>query len=82
MTNAPDELLAVTLARMETKLDNALANQADHERRIRILEARHDDADHENHERRITSLEAGRWPLPSMAALLSVAALIVPFIVR
>ncbi len=40
MSSAPDEILAVTLARMETKLDNALANQADHERRIRILEAR------------------------------------------
>lgn len=36
----PDEILAVTLARMETKLDNALHSQADHERRIRSLEAR------------------------------------------
>lgn len=40
MTQVPDELLAVTLARIETKLDNAIAGQADHERRIRILESR------------------------------------------
>lgn len=82
MTQAPDELLAVTLARIETKLDNAISLGSDHERRIRHLEARHDDADHENHERRIVSLEAGRWPLPSIAVLVSVAAVIIPLVTR
>lgn len=63
MSGPPDEILAVTLARIETKLDNSLAAQADHERRIRILESR-------------------QWPLPSAAVLLSVAAVIIPFVVR
>jgi hypothetical protein len=40
VTAPPDEVLAVTLARIETKLDNAIASGADHERRIRTLEAR------------------------------------------
>lgn len=82
MTSAPDELLAVTLARIETKLDNAISLGSDHERRLRHLEAQHDDKDHENHEVRITRLESGRWPLPSIAVLMSVAAVIIPLWVR
>jgi hypothetical protein len=35
---APDESFAVTVARIEVKLDQALANHADHETRIRKLE--------------------------------------------
>lgn len=61
MTNPPDEILAVTLARIETKLDQSIALGSDHERRIRILEAR-------------------QWPLPSVAVLLSVASVIIPFV--
>ncbi|HEY0774178.1 MAG TPA: hypothetical protein VGD51_08865 [Nocardioidaceae bacterium] len=34
----PSESSAVILARMEVKLDHALASQADHEQRIRVLE--------------------------------------------
>lgn len=82
MTNPPDELLAVTLARIETKLDNAISLGSDHERRLRNLEAQHDDKDHENHEQRLVRLEAGRWPLPSIAVLVSVAAVIIPLVVR
>lgn len=82
MTNPPDELLAVTLARIETKLDNAISLGSDHERRIRLLEARHDDKDHEDHGRRISSLEAGRWPIPSVALVMSVAAVIIPLVTR
>jgi hypothetical protein len=82
MTEPPNELLAVTLARIETKLDNAIHLGADHEGRLRRVESRHDDADHDNHERRITSLEGRQWPLPSAAMVLSVAAAIMPFIVR
>lgn len=37
----------------------------------------HQAADHEG---RIRALESNRWPLPALAGLLSVAALIVPFI--
>lgn len=36
----PEEMLAASLARIETKLDTALSNVADHEARIRLLEAR------------------------------------------
>lgn len=35
-----EELTAVTLARIETKLDAALFNIADHEKRIRVLESK------------------------------------------
>jgi len=35
-----DEVVAVSLARIETKLDAALATQVDHEHRIRGLEER------------------------------------------
>ena len=82
MTEPPNELLAVTLARIETKLDNAIHLGADHEGRIRRVESRHDDSDHDNHERRIASLEARQWPLPSAAVVLSVAAVIIPFVTR
>jgi hypothetical protein len=34
------ETLAATLARLETKLDTALAGHTDHETRLRALEAR------------------------------------------
>lgn len=57
----PEEVLAVTLARIETKLDQAIRSDDDHERRLR-------------------SLESQRWPLPSAAVLLSVAAVIIPFV--
>lgn len=40
MSSAPDEILAVTLARIEAKLDQSIALGSDHERRIRTLEAR------------------------------------------
>ncbi|MFE0812663.1 hypothetical protein ACFW34_35100 [Streptomyces sp. NPDC058848] len=60
--SAPEEQsTAITLARIEGKLDHVILQGSDHERRLRVLEAR-------------------QWPLPSVAALLSVAALIVPFV--
>lgn len=34
------EVPAVTLARIEGKLDHVIAGHADHERRLRVLEAR------------------------------------------
>lgn len=62
MTAAPDPV-PVALARIEGKLDGALAGVSDHEDRIRKLEAR-------------------QWPLPSAALLASLAALVVPYVVR
>ncbi len=46
---------------------------------VRELVQGHQDADRQlgDHEARIRSLERGRWPLPSIAALVSIAALIV-----
>lgn len=78
MTQAPDELLAVTLARIETKLDNAILSSADHEGRIRGLER--SSSASEDHESRLKVLEARQWPLPSLALLMSVAAVIIPLV--
>lgn len=80
MTNPPDELPAVTLARIETKLDNAISLGSDHERRLRLIEAGPDQRDYDSLTARVTSLEAGRWPLPSVAVVLSVAAVIIPLV--
>lgn len=46
----------------------------DHETRIRTIEGYgvHD------HDARLTSLERARWPLPALAVLVAIAALIVP----
>jgi hypothetical protein len=54
----PQESERVTLARIEFKLDQAIRSDADHETRLRAL-------------------EANRWPLPTVAALLSVGAVII-----
>ncbi|MEV7011533.1 hypothetical protein [Streptosporangium sp. NPDC051022] len=37
-------------------------------------------ADHADHEARIRALERGRWPLPSIAALVAVASLVLALI--
>ena len=34
-------------------------------------------ADHDDHEKRLRALERGRWPLPALGAVLSVAAVVV-----
>ena len=57
--SAEPEPQVVTLARIEGKLDSLISARDDHERRLRVLEAR-------------------QWPLPSLAVLLSVAAVIIP----
>lgn len=35
-----------------------------------------------DHETRIRNLERGRWPLPALAVIVSIAALVIPMIVR
>ena len=67
--NLPGESTAVILARMEVKLDHALANVTDHESRIRVLED-HDDPRTTDHETRIRSLEQAKWILAGFAAAL------------
>lgn len=66
---APGESTAVILARMEVKLDHALANVTDHESRIRVLED-HVDPRTTDHEGRIRSLEQAKWILAGFAAAL------------
>lgn len=57
---APGEATAVILARMEVKLDHALANVTDHETRIRVLED-HKVPEIPDHEARIRALERKVW---------------------
>lgn len=62
----PEQSTNDRLTRIEVKLDQALAQHADHETRIRLL-------------------ERGRWPLPSVAVVVSLGALgaaVVPLVVR
>lgn len=59
--------VAVILARMEGKLDHALAGYTDHEARIRELES-HGTKDHGG---RLATLERARWPLPSVSILIA-----------
>lgn len=58
------------LVRIETKLDLALRQQEDHERRLRVLES-HGTSDIDI---RVTSLERWRYALPT-AAFLSLASM-------
>lgn len=62
------EALTIQLTRMETrvdlKLDQLLARDDDHEKRLRRLESRSDPAIKiSDHETRLRSLEAWRWKL-------------------
>lgn len=53
----------------------------DHENRIRSLEQHSTSREKvQDHEVRLRSLERARWPLPSVAVLLSVAAVVLTVI--
>lgn len=65
-TEAPGEATAVILARMEVKLDHALANVTDHESRIRVLED-HQSPEIADHEGRIRILERKVWVASGVA---------------
>ncbi|PAM97255.1 hypothetical protein CJI59_35565 [Streptomyces sp. Alain-F2R5] len=69
------------VTRVETKLDGIAQgltelgkDVADHESRLRAIEAQPRPAEIEP---RVTSLERARWPLPSLAALTGIGALVV-----
>lgn len=62
----PGESTAVILARMEVKLDHALANVTDHESRIRVLED-HQSPEIVDHESRIRVLEKKVWVASGIA---------------
>ncbi len=62
-THAEVRRIADGQIRMESKLDAILSDQRDHRDSLT------------DHEQRIRRLEAGRWPLPTVAALTGLAAL-------
>lgn len=49
---------------------------------VLIEQQSHTQADVVDHEARIRTLERARWPLPSLAVLLSLAAVVVPLVAR
>ena len=65
-SEAPGEATAVILARMEVKLDHALANVTDHESRIRVLED-HQSPEIQDHESRLRMLERKVWVASGVA---------------
>jgi hypothetical protein len=77
--------LVIMMTRLESKMDNVRESQAaqntihtDHEQRLRMIENFVSQGN--DHEARIKSLETNRWPLPSLAALISIAAVIIAVI--
>lgn len=66
--------------RLDDRIGDVVRDVGDHETRIRSLEQ--DDAARSvpDHEARLRSLERRSWPLPSLAALIAVASLIVAVI--
>jgi len=72
--------LVVMMTRLESKMDGMRESQAsqntihtDHEQRLRLIEQFVSQGN--DHEARIKSLEANNGPLPSLAALISLAAI-------
>ncbi|GAA2112386.1 hypothetical protein GCM10009759_55060 [Kitasatospora saccharophila] len=63
-THAEVRRVADGQIRMEAKLDAILADQREHRETIA------------DHEQRIRRLEAGRWPLPTIAALAGIGGLV------
>ena len=59
--------ILVAIARLETKLDNLSSS----------LPPQIAD-----HERRLRLLEKRQWPLPSLAVLVSIAAIVAPFFIK
>ncbi|WP_233512495.1 hypothetical protein [Micromonospora deserti] len=71
---APDPLGPVVITARD--IYDALIKLTDTVNKLVGQGSGHDD-DIRDHEDRIRALERGRWPLPSLAALVSIAALVV-----
>lgn len=73
--------LSVKVDVMLTQHTDTAGDIKDHESRLRQVEqtteAIHDVKDHEV---RLRALERARWPLPSLAALVSILALVLSFV--
>lgn len=74
MTPAESGQVAVELERMRGTLEAGFARV---DGSLALLVQRGDQTDKvlDDHDRRLDALEKGRWPLPSLAALISLAAL-------
>jgi len=68
-----------SVVRLTGRIDVLIVQHADMQQDM-IKHEQHADLRHADHEGRLRSLEKGRWPLPSLAALISVAALAVTVI--
>ena len=66
--------------RLVDRVDDVVRDVGDHETRLRALEASDAAKTVSDHEARIRAIERTRWPLPSLAALIAVASLIVAII--
>lgn len=67
--------------RLTATVERLVDGHADAERKLQDHEAR-SDRRHDDHEVRLRALERARWPLPALAVLVSVAALVLPLVVR
>jgi hypothetical protein len=69
MTDVDAIALLERLVRIETKIDVSHQTHADHEDRIRTLEASHDPKAHEDYESRLRRLERALWLVTGAAAV-------------
>lgn len=65
-----------SVVRLTGRLDVLIEQHAAMAQDLRDQEVRADSR-HNDHEARLRSLEKARWPLPSLAAVVSIAALVV-----
>jgi hypothetical protein len=63
--------------RLADRIDDTAKELVDHENRLRTLEAGDAARAVPDHEVRIRAIERRSWPLPSLAALIAVASLVV-----
>lgn len=75
-------LVGALVERVSLQLTDLGTKTADHEQRLRDLEAHRLGERVDDHDQRLRRLESGRWPLPALAVLVSVAALALPFLSR
>ncbi|MGX8904652.1 hypothetical protein ACR820_05195 [Streptomyces netropsis] len=76
MTDPTPSDVALELERLRSTVEVGFARV---DGALALLVQRSDQTDRllDNHEQRLDDLERGRWPLPSLAALVAVAALLV-----
>lgn len=78
MTPPESQSVALELAELRRTMEVGFAEQRG---QLALLVQRGDQTDKalDEHEKRLDALERARWPLPSLAALMSCAALVISF---